>query len=65
MTTMDEAQVGPAERADSGGVTPQGVELRHQRHASVRLHRADRAEGMTQQPLPARPAAALTEGGGR
>ncbi len=41
------------------------AELRHQRYASVRLHRADRAEGMTQQPLPARPAAALTEGGGR
>ena len=32
MTTMDEARVGSAERPDSGGVTPQGVELRHLRY---------------------------------
>ena len=42
MTTMDEVRVGPAERPDSGGVTPQGVmpkgvtpqgvELRHLRY---------------------------------
>ena len=32
MTTMDEARAGPAERPDSGGVTPQGVELRHLRY---------------------------------
>ena len=32
MTTMDEARVGSAERPDSGGVTPQGVELRYLRY---------------------------------
>jgi len=32
MTTMDETRAGPAERPDSGGVTPQGVELRHLRY---------------------------------
>jgi DNA-binding transcriptional LysR family regulator len=32
MTTMDQARAGPAERPDSGGVTPQGVELRHLRY---------------------------------
>src|ERR1700726_3766242 len=36
MTTMDEARTGSAERPDSGpdsgGVTPQGVELRHLRY---------------------------------
>ncbi len=32
MTTMDEARAGSAERPDSGGVTPQGVELRHLRY---------------------------------
>jgi hypothetical protein len=32
MTTMDEARAGPAERPDSGGVTPPGVELRHLRY---------------------------------
>ena len=32
MTTMDEVRVGPADRPDSGGVTPQGVELRHLRY---------------------------------
>jgi len=32
MTTIDEARAGPAERPDSGGVTPQGVELRHLRY---------------------------------
>jgi DNA-binding transcriptional LysR family regulator len=32
MTTMDEVRAGSAERPDSGGVTPQGVELRHLRY---------------------------------
>src|SRR5260370_22164554 len=32
MTTMDEARAGSAEQPDSGGVTPQGVELRHLRY---------------------------------
>jgi Bacterial regulatory helix-turn-helix protein, lysR family len=32
MTTMDEARAGSAERPDPGGVTPQGVELRHLRY---------------------------------
>jgi DNA-binding transcriptional LysR family regulator len=32
MTTMDEARAGLAERPDSGGVTPQGMELRHLRY---------------------------------
>src|ERR1700740_789286 len=32
MTTMNEARAGSAERPDSGGVTPQGVELRHLRY---------------------------------
>src|ERR1700693_5759982 len=32
MTTMDEARAGSAERPDSGGVTLQGVELRHLRY---------------------------------
>ena len=32
MTTMDEARAGSAEQSDSGGVTPQGVELRHLRY---------------------------------
>jgi DNA-binding transcriptional LysR family regulator len=32
MTTMDEARAGSAERPDSGGVAPQGVELRHLRY---------------------------------
>lgn len=32
MTTMDEVRAGSAERPDCGGVTPQGVELRHLRY---------------------------------
>jgi Bacterial regulatory helix-turn-helix protein, lysR family len=32
MTTMDEARAGSAERPDSGGVPPQGVERRHLRY---------------------------------
>jgi DNA-binding transcriptional LysR family regulator len=32
MTTIDEARTGSAERPDAGGVTPQGVELRHLRY---------------------------------
>ena len=32
MTTMDEVRAGSTERPDSGGVTPQGVELRHLRY---------------------------------
>jgi len=32
MTTMDEVRAGLAERPDPGGVTPQGVELRHLRY---------------------------------
>jgi DNA-binding transcriptional LysR family regulator len=32
MTTMDEARAGSVERPDSGGVTPQGMELRHLRY---------------------------------
>jgi DNA-binding transcriptional LysR family regulator len=32
MTTMDEVRPGLAERSDPGGVTPQGVELRHLRY---------------------------------
>ena len=32
MTTMDEIRAGPAQRPDPGGVTPQGVELRHLRY---------------------------------
>ena len=32
MTTIDEARAGSAEQSDSGGVTPQGVELRHLRY---------------------------------
>src|SRR5271154_1359879 len=32
MTTMDEVRAGSAERPDAGGVTPQGVELRHLRY---------------------------------
>jgi DNA-binding transcriptional LysR family regulator len=32
MTTIDEVRTGSAERPDSGGVTPQGVELRHLRY---------------------------------
>jgi DNA-binding transcriptional LysR family regulator len=32
MTTLDEVRAGSAERPDSGGVTPRGVELRHLRY---------------------------------
>ena len=32
MTTIDEVRAGSAERPDSGGVTPRGVELRHLRY---------------------------------
>jgi hypothetical protein len=32
MTAMDEARAGSAEQPNSGGVTPQGVELRHLRY---------------------------------
>src|SRR3984885_399140 len=32
MSTIDEVRAGPAERPESGRVTPQGVELRHLRY---------------------------------
>src|SRR6266568_5029213 len=37
MTGMEQAQAGPAVARGSGGVVPQGVELRHRRREGVRL----------------------------